>query len=110
MTTLGPIEALRLSYAQRLPAKLRTLERAVRAWYKNPSDAALLGRARDIAHRLRGTTGTYGFAEVSSVVGTIEAALLGGDAAVSASILPFFGVAQARAKDVIAALHEGGAA
>ncbi len=63
----------RLQFAAGLPAKVAELQ-------------ALLGRGawdelRRAAHKLRGSTGTYGFMELSAAAGGIEDALLEAGAA-----------------------------
>ncbi|HEX7481429.1 MAG TPA: response regulator [Polyangiales bacterium] len=60
---------LRRGYASRLPDKLAELERALAA---AKHDAVSLAEARALAHRLRGSAGTYGFAGVGDAAGLVE--------------------------------------
>lgn len=62
---------LRREYARELPAKVSAI---VEALARNDRATATL-----LAHRLRGTAGSYGFAEVSAAAATIEAALEASD-------------------------------
>jgi chemotaxis protein histidine kinase CheA len=66
---------LRREFALTLPAKLRELEESVRGSRARPSDKAAWELARQTAHRLRGTAGTYGFEEEGEAAGVIEDAL-----------------------------------
>jgi len=61
------LAALRRAYGRDLPAKARAVSEALAK--DDRGTAALL------AHRLRGTAGSYGFAEVSVAAGSIEDAL-----------------------------------
>ena len=72
VTTVDPLTALRRSYTRSVPIRLRTLASAIHAWRRAPHDAELLAHARTLAHRLRGTAGSYGLREVSAAVGTVE--------------------------------------
>ena len=48
---------------------------ALRAARRAPRDARRVERARDLAHRMRGTAGSYGFAAFAGAVGRVEDAL-----------------------------------
>jgi chemotaxis protein histidine kinase CheA len=69
------IASLRLGYARSLPERLGCLRAAVLAWGRAPDDGELLSRAESLAHRLRGTAGSYGFAAFSATAGAVEDAL-----------------------------------
>jgi HPt (histidine-containing phosphotransfer) domain-containing protein len=73
--SLDPLTALRVDYAERLPARVRRIARALRASRRAPGDAELRERARVLAHRLRGTAGSYGLPAVGAAAGRIEDAL-----------------------------------
>jgi hypothetical protein len=75
LTGLDALTALRVDYALALPGRVRRLATALRAWRRAPGTFALLERARALAHRLRGTAGSYGFAAVGQAAGRIEIAL-----------------------------------
>jgi HPt (histidine-containing phosphotransfer) domain-containing protein len=70
------LAALRVEYARRLPARVRKVARALGAYRRAPGDAVLLERARSLAHRLRGTAGSYGFAAVGAAAGRVEDGIL----------------------------------
>ena len=63
---------LRTGYAAELPGLVRELGALLDA---AATDAGALARARQAAHRLRGTAGSYGFVEVGEAAGRIEDAL-----------------------------------
>jgi DNA-binding response OmpR family regulator len=69
------LAALRTAYTRSVPGRLRRLSRAIDAARENPRDRALQGRAEAVAHRLRGTTGSYGLARVSDALAIVEDAL-----------------------------------
>ena len=71
-----PLTALRVDYAHRLPGRVRKVALALRACRRAPGDARLLDRARTLAHRLRGTAGSYGFPAVGAAAGRVEDAIL----------------------------------
>lgn len=60
--------ALRERYRRILPGKLQDLAHAVRGARQSPGEPAQLGEARDIAHTLSGTTGSYRFLALSEVL------------------------------------------
>ncbi len=68
------LDELRVEYGASLPAAIDELTAAFRAAQAQPSEAAWMG-ARSLAHRLRGTAGSYGFPTVSVVSGRLEDAL-----------------------------------
>ena len=70
-----PLAAIHRDYAQRLPSRVRRLARAARAARGAPDDARAALRARDLAHTLRGTAGSYGFAAIAAAAGRVEDAL-----------------------------------
>jgi len=63
---------LRDAYARALPAKLASLDASLDDARREPPEQARLETARDLAHRLRGTTGTYRFKALSSELSRIE--------------------------------------
>jgi hypothetical protein len=75
LTGLDALTALKVDYALALPGRVRRLATALRAWRRAPGTFAHLERARALAHRLRGTAGSYGFAAVGQAAGRIEIAL-----------------------------------
>jgi hypothetical protein len=58
-----------------LPGRVRRIARAVRASRRAPGDADLRERARLLAHKLRGTAGSYGHPAVGTAAGRVEEAL-----------------------------------
>jgi diguanylate cyclase (GGDEF)-like protein len=66
---LPAMAELRLEFAKKLPAKLDELDGALQA---ARGDLGRLGDARTLAHRLRGTAGSYGYPAVGDAVGLIE--------------------------------------
>jgi hypothetical protein len=60
-----------------LRRRLRELVRALRAWARAPKGARDAQRqgAEALAHRLRGTSGSYGLRSFSAAVGVVEEAL-----------------------------------
>jgi CheY-like chemotaxis protein len=66
---------LRASYRAKLPEQLEELIERLRA-SRQPDGGAALQQARDIAHRLAGTTGSYGLSEIHSPLEKIDVALL----------------------------------
>ncbi|MBL8717619.1 MAG: Hpt domain-containing protein [Myxococcales bacterium] len=71
MSVEARLAKLREAYGVALPAKLAELRAALAAADSGEGIAA----ARALAHRLRGTAATYGFAAVSEAAGRIEDAL-----------------------------------
>jgi HPt (histidine-containing phosphotransfer) domain-containing protein len=69
------LAALRIAYGRELPAKARAIGASTR---RAITDDAAHAEAIALSHRLRGTAGAYGFAEISRAAADIEDALLGG--------------------------------
>lgn len=67
---------LRDTYAAKLPSKVVELEQAV-ARARSSGSEDELKQARSLAHRLRGTAGSYGFSAVSQAGGELEDVILG---------------------------------
>ena len=63
-------EKLRAQYAKRLPTRIRDL--CAKAERLRDEEADDLDSVRMLAHRLQGPAGSYGFAEVSEIAGTLE--------------------------------------
>ncbi len=63
-----PLAEIRTSYRRGLPAKLDALDAALRA----ARDGGSLEAARRLAHTLKGTSGSYGFAAFSTALEDIE--------------------------------------
>jgi len=57
---------LRQEYARALPGKIDTLAAALDRLRGGPGAPDLFEAARLLAHRLRGTAGSYGFVDVSA--------------------------------------------
>ena len=77
------LKHLRDAYAHALPAKLACLDASLDNARSEPRERARLEAARDLAHRLRGTSGSYGFKALSNELVRIERqleTLLGGSA------------------------------
>lgn len=71
------LESLKARYRGRLRERLQEL---MDAMAKISGDGPEVEVARVLAHRLRGTAGTYGFDEVSAIAAEVEATLrIGGD-------------------------------
>lgn len=66
--------ALRSGYVTSLPAKARAIREAAGTARPRDGDVHCEG-AVDLAHRLRGSAGLFGFAELSRVAGAIEVLL-----------------------------------
>ena len=66
---------LRASYRAKLPGQLAKLAEQLRA-SRQAGGGDALQQARDIAHRLAGTTGSYGLGEVHAALEKIDAVLL----------------------------------
>jgi diguanylate cyclase (GGDEF)-like protein len=67
------IAALRADYARKLPeriANLRDVVLAARA--ASGGDPEIWESARQLAHKLKGTTGSYGFLEISGMISHVE--------------------------------------
>lgn len=68
---------LRTQFAQRLPERLTQLLEVLQA---ARTDSARLVEARTLAHRLRGSAGSYGYPDVGEAMGCVEDCLLEADA------------------------------
>jgi HPt (histidine-containing phosphotransfer) domain-containing protein len=60
---------LRIDYAKQLPQKLIDLTQATQSAIADPNTKDY---ARGLAHKLRGTAGSYGFHQLSEAAGTLE--------------------------------------
>ncbi|MBI5548349.1 MAG: response regulator [Deltaproteobacteria bacterium] len=69
------IRALSIEYARNMPAKLKEIVCAVGALRSASSPEPRRAEATTLAHRLRGTAGSYGFREVGEAAGRLEDAL-----------------------------------
>ena len=67
------VAALRARYAVALVAQAEELARAIVAWRGAPSDEALMADCWRISHTLGGTSGSYGFHDVSTAARAIQA-------------------------------------
>ncbi|MFN0247790.1 MAG: Hpt domain-containing protein [Kofleriaceae bacterium] len=63
------LDQIRRDYAARLPDRLDELERAVERALLDPAEVAA---AAAIAHRVRGTAGSYGHSGIAEAVGVVE--------------------------------------
>jgi len=63
------LEQLHRQFHERLPGKITEVENAVAA---AKADAQHMARARDLAHALRGSAGSYGFPSVSEAIAVVE--------------------------------------
>ena len=70
------LDALRESYAERLPGRLAELATALRTARAAGASEADARSAQRLAHTLKGTAGSYGFADVGAALETIDHALL----------------------------------
>ena len=70
------LDALRADYTRRVPEKLQALREALRQAREHHGDLRRLAAARTLAHRLSGTAGSYGHAEIGEAAAGIEAALI----------------------------------
>ena len=66
------LSQLRSTYARGLPDKVELITAALRALERGDSPAEPFATASILAHRLRGTAGSYGFPVVGSAAGLIE--------------------------------------
>src|SRR5262245_31875298 len=66
---------LREDYRRRLPEKLAQLEARLRSAEREPRDRARIEAARDLAHTLKGTSGSHGLAATCADLARIEEAL-----------------------------------
>jgi len=70
------LRALRAEYARALPDRVAGMARCVRTWQEAPGDMRKFEEARVMAHRLRGTVGSYGLVEAGARIGEVEDALV----------------------------------
>jgi len=70
------LERLREAYREELPSRLGELRASIEDAAGAPDDREAIGVARELAHRLRGTAGSYGFLQVGEESGRIEELLL----------------------------------
>src|SRR5262249_42766569 len=75
-SALAALADLRRAYARMLPNRVGRISSVLRSWRNAPDNARVRERARTLAHRLRGTAGSYGFPEVGAIVGRVEDAIL----------------------------------
>lgn len=87
--------ALKSSFSTALPARLDEIDAALEAARKDP---ARIAEARNLAHRLRGSAGSFGFAGVGVAVGVIEDLLDGADSPPRAILWEELGHAQLDAR------------
>jgi trehalose-phosphatase len=66
---------LKKDYAKGLADRIKELQALVAIAIAKPDDPTSLTEARTRTHRIRGTIGSYGFTEISALLGDIEAAL-----------------------------------
>ena len=66
------LRRLREDYGRRLVGKLAELDASLRGSGGERPGRAELERTREVAHRLKGTSGSYGFVEVSAELERIE--------------------------------------
>ncbi|HET9954288.1 MAG TPA: response regulator [Polyangiaceae bacterium] len=69
------LTGLRLTYSERLTGKLTELADTLKQARARDGQRHMIERAEYLAHRLRGTAGTYGFMSVSLAAASIESAL-----------------------------------
>ena len=67
------LDVLRKQFAARLPSKLSELDVVIA---RADSDADCVVDAIKLAHRLRGSAGSYGFPEIGETMGLVEELLL----------------------------------
>ncbi|HMR04173.1 MAG TPA: Hpt domain-containing protein [Polyangiaceae bacterium] len=67
------IRALMQAFGKKLPGRLLELDAALRCARGGAPEAYQV--AKRLAHKLHGTAGSYGYAQVSSAAGVLEAAL-----------------------------------
>ncbi|MFY0539380.1 Hpt domain-containing protein [Nannocystis pusilla] len=77
-STAELLASMRRDYTRQLPSSLAALARAV---VHAPSGATAQADARMLAHRLRGTAGSYGHPAIGELAGRLEQRLAAGDLA-----------------------------
>lgn len=77
------LEEMERDYALKLPSLVRELKSSLEQLRARPHDSGLQGVARRRAHKIAGTAGSFGFAEVGDACASVEEALVllqaGGD-------------------------------
>jgi HPt (histidine-containing phosphotransfer) domain-containing protein len=68
------LRGLRANYREKLPEQLDELDETLRA-AREAQDPAKFGQAGEIAHRLAGTAGSYGLADIGAEFAKIDDAL-----------------------------------
>ena len=74
----APVEelrSLREDYRRRLPEKLAQLEKRLRSAEREPRERERVASARDLAHTLKGTSGSHGFDAICADLARIEEGL-----------------------------------
>lgn len=66
------ISNLRELYIEALAQRRKELDLALAAYLDAPADAAAWTSLRDLAHRLRGSAGSYGFGRISLAAEQVE--------------------------------------
>jgi hypothetical protein len=66
------VDALKTAYGMTLPKQVAELDVAVRRWQVAPRDAQLARDAASIAHRLCGTSGSFGFQDICDAAKAVE--------------------------------------
>jgi chemotaxis protein histidine kinase CheA len=69
---VAALKELQAEYARYLPGIVAKLAASLRRAKEHPEDAAALEQARMQAHKLRGSAGSYGFADVGDAAVRIE--------------------------------------
>jgi CheY-like chemotaxis protein len=95
---LGP---LREGYRRRLPEKLAQLDERLQSARSEPRERPRIEAARELAHTLKGTSGSHGLAGVCAELGRIESALdevLAGRAEASGALWSELAAALVRAR------------
>ncbi len=73
---MAEIEAYRVEYKSQLPKQVNEMRASLERAFAKPADDDLWQAAREGAHKMRGTAGSYGLMPVSDAAGAIEDALL----------------------------------
>ncbi len=74
-TLESQLAALRREYGEQLPALITELAGVVRSLHAGSEGANAVAHARNLAHRLHGTAGSYGYPEVGRAAARVEALL-----------------------------------
>ncbi|WP_044238433.1 Hpt domain-containing protein [Chondromyces apiculatus] len=89
---------MRVEYRAQLPGYLDEISTCIARVQRGEGDADDLARARLLAHRIRGTAGSYGWSALSQALGRVEDTLEAGDAAPAGEMLAQLAAALADAK------------